>query len=142
MGNFCHLGGNTQHWFQNVLTFLLSLAYQKYTLVLFFYLCQLFERFLRWKVLFKDSEVGLQKRYLKNCGICYAACNWVPSGTYWNKDESPCYRPKIKLHGVKSIWYFCGILCCQWNAKFIIVIWGYIFASIFEVLYASYMLSC
>ncbi|PIM98428.1 hypothetical protein CDL12_29092 [Handroanthus impetiginosus] len=39
------------------------------------------------------SKAGLKKRCLKYCGICCAACNsCVPSGTYGNKDECPCYR--------------------------------------------------
>ncbi|EFH51715.1 hypothetical protein ARALYDRAFT_484630 [Arabidopsis lyrata subsp. lyrata] len=29
---------------------------------------------------------------LKDCNICCQKCNCVPSGTYGNKDECPCYR--------------------------------------------------
>ncbi|KZV35119.1 peamaclein [Dorcoceras hygrometricum] len=38
------------------------------------------------------SKAHLQKRCLKYCGICCEKCNCVPSGTYGNKDECPCYR--------------------------------------------------
>ncbi|XP_073053951.1 peamaclein-like [Primulina eburnea] len=39
------------------------------------------------------SKAGMKDRCLKYCGICCAACNeCVPSGTYGNKDECPCYR--------------------------------------------------
>ncbi|XP_020870811.1 gibberellin-regulated protein 8 [Arabidopsis lyrata subsp. lyrata] len=29
---------------------------------------------------------------LEDCNICCQQCNCVPSGTYGNKDECPCYR--------------------------------------------------
>ncbi|XP_059630239.1 peamaclein [Cornus florida] len=38
------------------------------------------------------SKAGRQDRCLKYCGICCEKCNCVPSGTYGNKDECPCYR--------------------------------------------------
>ncbi|XP_044510593.1 peamaclein [Mangifera indica] len=38
------------------------------------------------------SKAGLMDRCLKYCGICCEKCNCVPSGTYGNKDECPCYR--------------------------------------------------
>ncbi|KZV19780.1 gibberellin-regulated protein 10 [Dorcoceras hygrometricum] len=39
------------------------------------------------------SKAGLRDRCLKYCGICCVACDeCVPSGTYGNKDECPCYR--------------------------------------------------
>ncbi|CAI0451684.1 unnamed protein product [Linum tenue] len=31
-------------------------------------------------------------RCLKYCGICCDKCQCVPSGTYGNKHECPCYR--------------------------------------------------
>ncbi|KAG9133417.1 hypothetical protein Leryth_013233 [Lithospermum erythrorhizon] len=37
------------------------------------------------------SKAGRQNRCLKYCGICCLACNCVPSGTYGNKSECPCY---------------------------------------------------
>ncbi|KAF7830568.1 gibberellin-regulated protein [Senna tora] len=37
------------------------------------------------------SKAGMQDRCLKNCGICCQKCNCVPSGTYGNKHECPCY---------------------------------------------------
>ncbi|KAL8485561.1 hypothetical protein ACS0TY_027741 [Phlomoides rotata] len=38
------------------------------------------------------SKAGRQDRCLKYCGICCDKCHCVPSGTYGNKDECPCYR--------------------------------------------------
>ncbi|KAL8476739.1 hypothetical protein ACS0TY_029155 [Phlomoides rotata] len=38
------------------------------------------------------SKAGRKDRCLKYCGICCQKCNCVPSGTYGNKDECPCYR--------------------------------------------------
>ncbi|MFS7951672.1 putative gibberellin regulated protein [Helianthus anomalus] len=40
------------------------------------------------------SKASLQDRCLKYCGICCEECHCVPSGTYGNKDECPCYRDK------------------------------------------------
>ncbi|CAI0451859.1 unnamed protein product [Linum tenue] len=34
----------------------------------------------------------MKDRCLKYCGICCDKCQCVPSGTYGNKDECPCYR--------------------------------------------------
>ncbi|PIN11385.1 hypothetical protein CDL12_16007 [Handroanthus impetiginosus] len=38
------------------------------------------------------SKAGRQDRCLKYCRICCKKCHCVPSGTYGNKDECPCYR--------------------------------------------------
>ncbi|KAE8669103.1 Snakin-1 [Hibiscus syriacus] len=38
------------------------------------------------------SKAGVKGRCLKNCGICCNKCKCVPSGTYGNKHECPCYR--------------------------------------------------
>ncbi|CAN7121915.1 unnamed protein product [Brassica rapa subsp. narinosa] len=39
------------------------------------------------------SKAGRKDRCLKYCNICCEKCNYcVPSGTYGNKDECPCYR--------------------------------------------------
>ncbi|CAM8935979.1 unnamed protein product [Rhodiola kirilowii] len=38
------------------------------------------------------SKAGRTDRCLKYCGICCDKCQCVPSGTYGNKDECPCYR--------------------------------------------------
>ncbi|XP_075652107.1 peamaclein-like [Castanea sativa] len=38
------------------------------------------------------SKAGVHDRCLKYCGICCEKCQCVPSGTYGNKDECPCYR--------------------------------------------------
>ncbi|XP_047937625.1 peamaclein-like [Salvia hispanica] len=38
------------------------------------------------------SKAGRADRCLKYCHICCDKCGCVPSGTYGNKDECPCYR--------------------------------------------------
>ncbi|XP_047325987.1 peamaclein-like [Impatiens glandulifera] len=38
------------------------------------------------------SKAGRKDRCLQYCGICCRDCHCVPSGTYGNKDECPCYR--------------------------------------------------
>ncbi|VFQ86829.1 unnamed protein product [Cuscuta campestris] len=38
------------------------------------------------------SKAGFKDRCTKYCGICCKQCNCVPSGTYGNKHECPCYR--------------------------------------------------
>ncbi|KAK6116263.1 hypothetical protein DH2020_049985 [Rehmannia glutinosa] len=45
------------------------------------------------------SKAGIQDRCLKYCGICCEECNCVPSGTYGNKHECPCYRDKKNSKG-------------------------------------------
>ncbi|KAM3306270.1 peamaclein [Capsicum chacoense] len=48
---------------------------------------------------FRCSKAGRKDRCLKYCGICCADCNCVPSGTFGNKDECPCYRDKKNSKG-------------------------------------------
>ncbi|XP_023633058.1 gibberellin-regulated protein 8 isoform X1 [Capsella rubella] len=36
---------------------------------------------------------------LKDCNICCEKCNCVPSGTFGNKDECPCYRDMTNSKG-------------------------------------------
>ncbi|KAB1209950.1 Snakin-1 [Morella rubra] len=38
------------------------------------------------------SKAGVKDRCLKYCGICCEKCKCVPSGTYGNKHECPCYK--------------------------------------------------
>ncbi|KAK3420911.1 peamaclein [Eucalyptus grandis] len=38
------------------------------------------------------SKAGKKDRCLEYCRICCKKCQCVPSGTYGNKDECPCYR--------------------------------------------------
>ncbi|XVF59326.1 hypothetical protein PTKIN_Ptkin07bG0266900 [Pterospermum kingtungense] len=45
------------------------------------------------------AKAGLKDRCLKYCGICCRECNCVPSGTYGNKSECPCYRDKLNSKG-------------------------------------------
>ncbi|XP_009381473.2 peamaclein-like [Musa acuminata AAA Group] len=47
------------------------------------------------------SKASLQDRCIKVCGLCCEACRCVPSGTYGNKDECPCYRDKYTGEGVR-----------------------------------------
>ncbi|KAF3435515.1 hypothetical protein FNV43_RR22604 [Rhamnella rubrinervis] len=41
------------------------------------------------------SKAGMRDRCMKFCGICCKECKCVPSGTYGNKHECPCYRDKL-----------------------------------------------
>ncbi|KAJ6965071.1 hypothetical protein NC652_003097 [Populus alba x Populus x berolinensis] len=45
------------------------------------------------------ANAGIQDRCLKYCGICCEQCKCVPSGTYGNKHECPCYRDKRNSKG-------------------------------------------
>ncbi|XP_057425253.1 peamaclein [Lotus japonicus] len=45
------------------------------------------------------SVAQVQDRCLKYCGICCQECKCVPSGTYGNKHECPCYRDKLNNKG-------------------------------------------
>ncbi|KAH1190836.1 Snakin-1 [Glycine max] len=45
------------------------------------------------------SSAGVKDRCVKYCGICCAECKCVPSGTYGNKHECPCYRDKLNKKG-------------------------------------------
>ncbi|KAL8494533.1 hypothetical protein ACS0TY_025372 [Phlomoides rotata] len=45
------------------------------------------------------SKAGVKDRCLKYCGICCKDCNCVPSGTYGNKQECPCYMEKKNSKG-------------------------------------------
>lgn len=40
------------------------------------------------------KRAGVMDRCIKYCGICCRECKCVPSGTYGNKHECPCYRDK------------------------------------------------
>ncbi|XP_047306466.1 peamaclein-like isoform X2 [Impatiens glandulifera] len=45
------------------------------------------------------SKAGRMDRCLEYCGICCRDCHCVPSGTFGNKDECPCYRDKKNSKG-------------------------------------------
>ncbi|XP_058221168.1 peamaclein-like [Rhododendron vialii] len=45
------------------------------------------------------AKAGVKDRCLKYCGICCEECKCVPSGTYGNKQECPCYRDKKNSKG-------------------------------------------
>lgn len=45
------------------------------------------------------AVAAVQDRCLKYCGICCEECKCVPSGTYGNKHECPCYRDKKNKKG-------------------------------------------
>lgn len=59
------------------------------------------------------SKAGRKDRCLKYCGICCEDCHCVPSGTYGNKDECPCYRDKKNSKGGPK---------CPWNSCSFVVI--------------------
>ncbi|KAJ8769311.1 hypothetical protein K2173_002515 [Erythroxylum novogranatense] len=48
------------------------------------------------------SKTGYQKRCFKYCMICCNECKCVPSGTYGNKSECPCYRDKKNSKGTSK----------------------------------------
>ncbi|XP_065876093.1 peamaclein-like [Euphorbia lathyris] len=45
------------------------------------------------------EKAGYKDRCIKYCGICCKECKCVPSGTYGNKSECPCYRDKKNSKG-------------------------------------------
>ncbi|KAF8404932.1 hypothetical protein HHK36_009827 [Tetracentron sinense] len=45
------------------------------------------------------AKAGVMDRCVKYCGICCEECKCVPSGTYGNKHECPCYRDKMNSKG-------------------------------------------
>ncbi|CAA7021786.1 unnamed protein product [Microthlaspi erraticum] len=45
------------------------------------------------------SKANANEACLKYCNICCEKCNCVPSGTYGNKDECPCYRDMTNSKG-------------------------------------------
>ncbi|XP_019152586.1 PREDICTED: snakin-1-like [Ipomoea nil] len=45
------------------------------------------------------AKAGVLDRCLKYCGICCEECKCVPSGTFGNKHECPCYRDKKNTKG-------------------------------------------
>ncbi|KGN62465.1 peamaclein [Cucumis sativus] len=47
--------------------------------------------FCGWKCRRRCSKAGVRDRCMKYCGICCEKCGCVPSGTYGNKHECPCY---------------------------------------------------
>ncbi|XP_072952444.1 peamaclein-like [Typha angustifolia] len=51
--------------------------------------------FCNGKCKVRCSKASVKDRCLKYCGLCCEECHCVPSGTYGNKDECPCYRDKV-----------------------------------------------
>ncbi|XP_062101868.1 peamaclein-like [Humulus lupulus] len=45
------------------------------------------------------GSAGMKDRCMRYCGICCQECSCVPSGTYGNKSECPCYRDKLSSKG-------------------------------------------
>ncbi|PIA56551.1 hypothetical protein AQUCO_00700711v1 [Aquilegia coerulea] len=45
------------------------------------------------------AKAGVLDRCLKYCAICCSECKCVPSGTYGNKHQCPCYRDKKSSKG-------------------------------------------
>lgn len=53
-------------------------------------------------------KAGTYKRCFKYCCICCDKCNCVPSGTYGNKSECPCYGNMLNSKGKpKCPWSSC-----------------------------------
>ncbi|KAL6894021.1 hypothetical protein ACP4OV_008119 [Aristida adscensionis] len=48
------------------------------------------------------SKASQHDECLKDCGVCCAECNCVPSGTSGHKDECPCYRDKTTGQGKRK----------------------------------------
>ncbi|XP_073139779.1 peamaclein-like [Henckelia pumila] len=49
------------------------------------------------------GKAGNYKNCFKNCCICCNKCNGcVPSGTYGNKSECPCYRDMLNSKGTSK----------------------------------------
>ncbi|KAL5561335.1 hypothetical protein UlMin_031082 [Ulmus minor] len=48
------------------------------------------------------SKAGVLDRCIRYCGICCEECKCVPSGTYGNKHECPCYRDKKNKKGTSK----------------------------------------
>ncbi|KAF9601693.1 hypothetical protein IFM89_022113 [Coptis chinensis] len=51
------------------------------------------------KCSYRCALAGVSDRCLKYCGICCMECKCVPSGTFGNKHECPCYRDKKSSKG-------------------------------------------
>ncbi|KAL7131629.1 hypothetical protein ABFS83_12G017000 [Erythranthe nasuta] len=45
------------------------------------------------------EKAGIFKRCFNYCCVCCSKCNCVPSGTYGNKSECPCYRDMVNSKG-------------------------------------------
>ncbi|KAK6923998.1 Gibberellin regulated protein [Dillenia turbinata] len=45
------------------------------------------------------AKAGVKDRCLNYCGICCQKCQCVPSGTYGNKSECPCYQDMLNNKG-------------------------------------------
>ncbi|KAL0431518.1 UNVERIFIED_CONTAM: Peamaclein [Sesamum radiatum] len=45
------------------------------------------------------AKAGIPKRCFKYCCVCCDKCKCVPSGTYGNKSECPCYRDMLNSKG-------------------------------------------
>ncbi|XP_022763473.1 peamaclein-like [Durio zibethinus] len=45
------------------------------------------------------NKASVYDRCIKYCGLCCEECKCVPSGTYGNKHECPCYRDKVNKKG-------------------------------------------
>ncbi|KAJ8765751.1 hypothetical protein K2173_014873 [Erythroxylum novogranatense] len=48
------------------------------------------------------AKAGYQKRCIRYCMMCCNDCKCVPSGTYGNKSECPCYRDKKNSKGTSK----------------------------------------
>ncbi|RZR79949.1 hypothetical protein BHM03_00005827 [Ensete ventricosum] len=61
----------------------------------------------------RSAKAGVMDRCLRYCEVCCEEWKCVPSGTYGNKDECPCYRDKVtKGKNRKPECPGTGITCC------------------------------
>ncbi|XP_042380817.1 peamaclein-like [Zingiber officinale] len=58
--------------------------------------------FCEGKCKVRCAKAGMMDRCLNYCGMCCEDCKCVPSGTYGNKDECPCYRDKVAKNNKNS----------------------------------------
>ncbi|KAL2995971.1 hypothetical protein AAZX31_10G247100 [Glycine max] len=74
-------------------------AIKKYIYKISEYFCVFVAAYCSNKCSDRCSSAGVKDRCLRYCGICCAECKCVPSGTYGNKHQCPCYRDKLNKKG-------------------------------------------
>ncbi|KAJ6852768.1 peamaclein-like [Iris pallida] len=93
-GFICHRGGTGLG--HRILLGRLWLSSEQLELIVF-----VWAGFCGGKCKMRCSKASVQDRCLLYCGLCCQQCKCVPSGTYGNKDECPCYRDKYTGVGRK-----------------------------------------
>ncbi|KAK9756064.1 hypothetical protein RND81_01G070800 [Saponaria officinalis] len=51
------------------------------------------------KCAYRCQKWGVHSKCMHFCKMCCDKCKCVPSGTFGNKDECPCYRDWYSKHG-------------------------------------------